>query len=199
MTAGLGARRLGIERLDVGQFTVLFVEACTRQRGGGAVVVVTGDTVVVAGARVGEVDPAVVGIVGVHRYVQQATLVAAFGGGELVLVGVDLGQVAECGHLVAVDQVEIAGALGDQHAVVGQPCHRPGVLQPADHLGDTQRGLFAVVVADDLVVGHADAGALVAVVIRVVVVGIGHAVGRGQHHGERQPRQCPGKAILGDG
>jgi hypothetical protein len=89
-----------------------------------------------AGARrvVRPVDPAVFVVLRMQRDIEQAALPA----------GDDLGQAFDrfrIEFVILADDAQPSGALGHQHAAVGQEGHGPGVLQAA-HEGDDAEVVF---------------------------------------------------------
>ncbi len=79
----------------------------------------------VARAGVREVDEAVFGEARMQRNLEQATLPA----------GVDARHAFHVAALeVAPDEIQPAGALGDEHAPVGQEGERPGMVEPFHQL-----------------------------------------------------------------
>ena len=101
-----------------------------------------GGVVIVVGARVGEVNQAVVGEVRVERHVEQPALAVV---PHLRHAGHRLGVEHAVGH-----DAEPAGAFGHQHPPVRQEGEAPGMLQPVHHPDQMEAVLRAFVRAEPL-------------------------------------------------
>ena len=132
VAAAVVARQGDVDLLDILQARA--DEPAAGDRGGRIVIVV--------GARIGEVDQAVLREAGVQRHVEQPALA----------IVPHLGHARDrLGHEPAVrDDAEPAGALRHQHPPVGQEGEAPGVLQPVHHLDQMETVLGALERAEPL-------------------------------------------------